>query len=148
MLNTRCECSYNYEASRKLHSHQSCKAQTTHVHWTHKYLDITFQSFFIQNLIKVSHSHFFSLEVAEIQAWRSEFNGSTWALSMTGNFFFLLFPSNLITSSTLLLFFPVLTSQIWNFVSLSLLLSLSSSVFLSSQANYLPASQSLIFGLP
>ena len=92
----------NHEASRKLYSHQ---VPTTHVHWTNKYLDITLQSFFIQNLIKVSHNHFFSLEVAEIQAWRSEFNGSTWALSTTRNFFFLLFPSNLITSSTLLLFF-------------------------------------------
>ena len=33
----------------------------------------TFQSFFIQSLIKVSHSLFFSLEVAETQACRIEF---------------------------------------------------------------------------
>ena len=43
----------------------------------------------------------------------------------------------MITSSTLLVFFPAPSSHIWNFVSFSpLLLSLSSSVFLSSQANY------------
>ena len=66
MLNTRCECSYNYEASRKLHSHQSCKAQTTHVHWTHKYHIAKFFFFFSKShkWIKVSHSHFISLEVS------------------------------------------------------------------------------------
>ena len=119
------------------------------MHWTHKYLDITIQSFFIQNLIKVSHNHFFSLEVAEIQAWRSEFNGSTWALSMTWNFFFSSFPKQ---SDNFFYTFTFLSSTYFSdlkfCVFLSLLLSLSSSVFLSSQANYLPASQSLIFGLP